>query len=275
VEIPFNINAAQSNTRSRLRYPWWGRIGIKGGIICAWYYFISLLGEKIKRPLIPIRLKNIFYPFYARFGSSDGAVFNQIFTEQEYACVRDIENPRLIIDCGANVGYSSIWFLQHFPCVKIIAVEPDSKNFNLCKKNLQTYGGQVTLVQAGVWPVAAGLIVENGKDGREWAYRVRESREDEKPHLCGVPIDRLLDESDCETIDILKIDIETAEKILFSKNYESWMRRVKNIVIELHGPDCEEVFFKAMSGYEYDLSRSGELTVCRDISPKMLSAVMV
>ena len=66
--------------------------------------------------------------------------------------------------------------------------------------------------------------------------------------------------------DILKIDIESAETVVFSQNYEKWLRKVQNIVIELHGEECEAIFFKAMSPYKYDLYTSGELTVCRNIT---------
>ena len=115
-------------------------------------------------------------------------------------------------------------------------------------------------------------MVEDGKGGKEWAFQVRECREGEKPHLYGESIDQLLRKSGFESIDILKIDIETSEKILFSRNYDSWLGKVKNMVIELHNQECEDVFFKAMSGYDYDLSRSGELTVCKNIKPKIFQS---
>jgi hypothetical protein len=40
-------------------------------------------------------------------GSSDLHVFRQIFVEREYGCLDDLADVRLIIDCGANAGYSS------------------------------------------------------------------------------------------------------------------------------------------------------------------------
>lgn len=43
---------------------------------------------------------------------------------------------------------------------------------------------------------------------------------------------------------------------------------MRNIAIELHSADCERAFFEAMSDYRYTASRSGELTLCLDISPK-------
>jgi len=54
--------------------------------------------------------------------------------------------------------------------------------------------------------------------------------------------------------------------MVFSGSRHTWLDQVRNIVIELHDNMCAAVFFKALSGYGYDLSRSGDLTVCRNIS---------
>jgi hypothetical protein len=66
-------------------------------------------------------------------------------------------------------------------------------------------------------------------------------------------------------IDLLKIDIEKSELELFSRNTENWLPRIRNLCIELHGADCEAVFFRALADYSYNLSRTGELTVCSDL----------
>ena len=254
--------------QSKSSHPWWLDIGFRAFVVYVWYSLLTLIGINVKNRHIPIRMKGFGHPFYARFGSSDIGVFNQIFSEQEYSCLTDVADPKLIIDCGSNVGYSSLWYLQRYPQAKIICVEPDEGNITLCKKNLAPYSDRVNLVKAGIWPREAGLVVERG-DGLEWAFQVRESRSGESPDLYGADIFNLLSKSGFDKIDILKIDIETAEKALFSSpGYERWLDKTKNLVIELHGPDCDKIFFDAMRDYRYDLSTSGELTVCKNISRK-------
>ena len=71
-----------------------------------------------------------------------------------------------------------------------------------------------------------------------------------------------------DMVDILKIDIEGSELDLFSKNYESWLGKVKNIAIEIHDKESEKAFFNALSDFDYQLEFSGELTVCKQISRK-------
>ena len=58
--------------------------------------------------------RRLLYPVYARRGSSDLAVFHQIFVSHEYRCLAGLTNPKLILDCGANVGYSAAYFLSRF-----------------------------------------------------------------------------------------------------------------------------------------------------------------
>ena len=75
-----------------------------------------------------------------------------------------------------------------------------------------------------------------------------------------------------EQIDILKVDVERSELEIFGDTSSSWLPRVRNICIELHGADCREVFLRALKDFEYDLGVSGELTLCRNLDHKRTSA---
>ena len=67
-----------------------------------------------------------------------------------------------------------------------------------------------------------------------------------------------------ECVDLLKIDIEKSELDLFNSSSGSWLPRVKNMCIELHGDDCRKAFMSALEGFDYELRTSGELTTCRN-----------
>ena len=64
-------------------------------------------------------------------------------------------------------------------------------------------------------------------------------------------------------VSIVKIDIEGAEVPIFSEDCRSWLPRVDNIVIELHGEAAEKIFAQAIEGADYSFSQPGELTICR------------
>jgi hypothetical protein len=61
-------------------------------------------------------------------------------------------------------------------------------------------------------------------------------------------------------VDLLKVDIEGAEKTVFLS--APWLDLVKNIVIELHGDEERRVFLNAIDGRGYAVTECGELTVC-------------
>lgn len=46
------------------------------------------------------------------------------------------------------------------------------------------------------------------------------------------------------SVDLLKLDVEGSEREIFGSGAGDWLPFVRNIVIELHGPDCSEIFFR-------------------------------
>ena len=211
---------------------------------------------------------NVMHPLCVREDSSDADVFRQIFVENEYAPLYPMTDLGLIVDCGANVGYSAACFLSRFANSHVVAVEPDHDNFAMLQRNLLAYGSRVTLVRAGIWshPVSLVMSKEPYRDGREWAKQVRLCAPNEEADFQGVGIASLLAASGYDRISLLKVDVEGAEAIIFRDNVH-WLDKVDAIAIELHNDsyfgNSSEVFFEAVRGQEFEMSQSGELTICR------------
>lgn len=201
---------------------------------------------------------------YFRPQSSDFSVLYQIFIDREYRCLDRLESADLVIDCGANVGYSSAYFLSRFPNCHVIAVEPDDGNFAMLKQNLAPFGDRATLLNTGIWSSETGLVIssDNLAENYEWAVTVREARDGEAAVMQAVDIGTLLKRSGHERISILKIDIEGSEAEVFARNVEPWLALTDNLVIELHGTECRRIFHQAI-GSAFDISQCDELTVCR------------
>jgi FkbM family methyltransferase len=215
--------------------------------------------------------RQVRHALTARLGnSSDMFVFDQIFINDEYSCLKDLKDPLLVLDLGANVGFSSAYFLSLFPCSRVTAVEPDDRNIAMCRTNLSSYGERVLLLHGAVWAVPTRLCLSKGAfgDGREWATQVFEPTAGMEAQTRAWDVASLIEMSGGGIVDLLKVDIEGAEQSVFGEAAKAWLPRVRNICIELHGKDCEEAFFAALAGYCYDLEHSGELTICRNICPK-------
>jgi len=76
-----------------------------------------------------VRPRGVGFPLTLRRNSSDAQVFKQVFVEQEYAPLCDLQDVQLVIDCGAYVGCSTTYFVSTFRHCEVIAVEPDEGNF--------------------------------------------------------------------------------------------------------------------------------------------------
>ena len=211
-----------------------------------------------------LRAKSSRHPLEYRAGESDLDVFNQIFIDREYDSIREIARGGLIVDCGANVGYSSAWFLSRFPDAHVIAVEPDSGNFSMLRRNLAPFGSSVTAVHGAVWSKECGLAFDEVpyRDGLSWSVRVREFVSGESASVHSFDIPSLMQMRNAHRIALLKVDIERAEIEVFGPSSRSWIPLCDTIVIELHDAECERVFFSAIAGEGFSISRAGELTIC-------------
>ncbi|MGH7437044.1 MAG: FkbM family methyltransferase [Polyangiaceae bacterium] len=216
-------------------------------------------------PVATMHSRHAQFPLFCRAGTSDVDVFTQILVNREYRCLDHVEEASLVIDCGANVGYSAAYFLTRFPRAFVVAVEPDPGNFALLVRNLAPYEGRARAMHTGVWSHATGLAIAEDKsgDGREWAVTVREARAGERPAMTATDVASLLAASGHPRISILKVDVEGAERVIFAGRPGPWLDVVDNLVIELHGAECEAVFHRAIADRGFEVSRCDELTVCR------------
>ncbi len=257
---------------------WVKSAGWGGAVTLAIHRTRTTLG--LKQPShLKIKPHRAKYPVFARLGgSSDMSVFHQIFQQDEYACMRNISSPRLILDLGANVGYSSAYFLSCFPTAAVVAVEPDPDNFEMCCKNLAPYGDRAKVVLGAVWSKRSKLVLSRGAfgDGLEWATQVRESEgEKDEATVDAWDVPSLLELAGGRDIDLLKVDIERGELQVFGDSSLSWLSKVRNICIELHGEDCREVFLNALKDFDYDLGSSGELTISCNLQRKTTPVQLV
>jgi len=221
-----------------------------------------------------LRPRRVAYPVRMRLGgSSDMKLYGQIFVMEEYSCLRDLKDPAIVLDLGANVGFSSAYFLSVFPKSRVVAVEPDDRNIAMARANLAPYGDRALVLHGAAWSSSTTLRLSMGVfgDGREWATQVEElpAGDASEGGVQAWDVGTLIDITGASTVDLLKVDIEKAELSVFGESSRLWLHRVRNICIELHGKDCEAVFFAALANFDYELGSSGELTICRNLRPKV------
>lgn len=200
-----------------------------------------------------------------RIDDSDIRVFKQIFVDNEYDSLNLPETAKTIIDLGANIGLSALFFIKKFPTSRIVAVEPDAVNFSIMEKNLEKFSKSVSFLQAAIWPTDGEVsLVEEDDDHASlgaWGYRTEASNGNSGLSVKAVAIPTIMKQYDMDFVDILKVDIEGAEYELFEKYYEDWIDKVGLIIIETHDrfkPNSEAMVRKALNGRFDELPMKGE-----------------
>lgn len=164
-----------------------------------------------------------------RVGDSDIYDFTQSLGRERAPIDLGFE-PRVIIDAGANVGYTVLRFASQFPNAKIIAVEPDANNVRQLKKNCRRCACLI-VEQKAVWSHPARLRIINPHDASN-AFVVKE---DLAGTIEATSIGDLLRRHQLDAIDLLKIDIEGSEKEVFEhRNVQEWLPKIKALLIETH-----------------------------------------
>ena len=197
---------------------------------------------------------------HLRKATTDFCVYRQVLVFEQYK-IKGLkpENVKVIIDLGANIGLSAIYFIDRYPHAQIIAVEPEKANYDLMARNVDDLPG-IHCMHNAVWNAHKSLGVFDSGSG-EYGYQVKEESTEEKSVIQSVTINDIIEKYQLQKIDLLKIDIEGSEKELFSDNYSTWLHKVGCIVIEVHDwfrPGCAAAFFRAISGRDYTLSFKGE-----------------
>jgi FkbM family methyltransferase len=227
-----------------------------------WDFLIAfvLIEYNIKKS---IHLKHIKEPIRLRRKTSDIKVFGQIFAKQEYEIALHLPYdfiPKVIVDCGGNIGLATVYFKNRYKDAKIISIEPDKGNFAILQQNIKNYD-DVIGINSAVWSKSTYLKIENA-NAAGWGFIVKEATLSDENSFIATSISDLMKKYELERIDILKMDIEGAEKEIFSASDSGeWLKKTHVLVVETHDfmvKGTASAVFKALQKYDYHFANVGE-----------------
>lgn len=183
------------------------------------------------------------------------------------------KSERLVIDGGANEGFYISKLKEINPMVKIIAFEPNPSCFRVLKHNVQLNKFKNIVL------VNRALFSKNGKKkfyfvneispigtlqrlNRRWLNKKRITA----CNVRCVNLNRAFQEFKIKHLDILKLDIEGAEKeVLFSITNEN-LSKIKKIVVEYHGLENRNSIIGFLLKNNFDLLKEvPETESCGDL----------
>jgi FkbM family methyltransferase len=173
--------------------------------------------------------------FLVEPGSSDLYTIYEICYDRGYE-PRQQQPPyhyRTIVDFGANIGVFSVWAAQAFHPEKLVAVEMEPACFRQLNANIKLNG-----LESVIRPIQAAIYEHSGQVAthRRVGFSFHELRPHGSQHCVpSFSFADFLQHTGLNTIDLLKIDIEGAEKyLLTAENAGLFRERVKYILLETH-----------------------------------------
>lgn len=173
------------------------------------------------------------FTLYMRLETGDIMMFYEIFWSRVYSVPQTLlENPKVIVDLGANVGFTSLFFKLCYPGAQIFALEPSASNYAVMVRNSADWKG-IQPLQAAVWNITSKI----GFKEADYAYnsKIAAAGDTENYEVQAWQMGDFMTMSGIRKIDLLKIDIEGAEKQILGSN-NNWLNQVQHILIELHPP---------------------------------------
>lgn len=189
------------------------------------------LKTRASKPFQPGQTRFLGRPI--RYSDKTGFLHSvrELYADETYRFNATTLKPH-IIDAGANIGLSTIYFKMLYPDSTIIAFEPDARIFAMLKHNVGMIEG-VEVREEAAWTEATTLnfYTEGSLAG---SSEIDFLGKGEKIEVAAI---RLKDEIRKRPVDFLKIDIEGAENsVLF--DIESELAQVENLFFEYHSvPD--------------------------------------
>jgi FkbM family methyltransferase len=234
-----------------------------------------LAGRALGRGRVSVRCRG--RSFVVRPTNSDLFVLGQIFGSQDYdfgdvltsrlnalaGSLRKSGRAPVIVDAGANVGYSAAYFAATFPEAVVLAVEADAVTFEVLKENVAGIPNVVP-VNAAIWSHERGVNFGSTDGNGSWAHHVSEGAGSTPSIRLGKLLERVPDAAPL----IVKIDIEGGEKEMCRAALDV-LRQTPCIVVEPHdfmlpGAACLSPLLEALSGRELDTLVRGENIVFCD-----------
>ena len=164
---------------------------------------------------------------------ADFYIYSEVIEHECYDIPAD-KPPETILDLGANIGLSTIYFARRFPNARIACVEPVPGNIAVLRENLA-----LNDIPAAVFPAAVHVrdgTVKMALSKRDYGHAVADDGDDGAlawPEVSALTVSSILAQLGWDRVGLLKLDVEGHETALLSEACD-WLRRVDAICLEYH-----------------------------------------
>lgn len=187
--------------------------------------------------------------FILRKNTSDLLVFRQVVLQSGYGSLANLikgcfnsNEIRVVIDAGANIGLTSLYFACLFPNASIYAIEPAPGNVSVLEENFKGKNFKVSAIPKALLPTKGSVRTSNTfRDRGEWATQVIPCN-DSSGDIEAFSLTDLKLQIGADVLDVLKMDIEGHEADLFaSREFQIELKSVRFIAVEVHEEKADRI----------------------------------
>jgi FkbM family methyltransferase len=220
-----------------------------------WRILQELQNANKNDPACSVTLQNLKFPILIRPGTQDAHTIINNIIRKEYDQTTITGSPKWMIDAGAYIGDTSAYFLSRFHDIRVLALEPGTASYKMARQNLEPYGERAILLQKGLYITDGTALFSGDNTGASISNTGFE--------IDCTTIKSLLDLYSIPRVDILKMDIEGAEEVLFLEKPEEWLNRVDLLIIEIHGDHLFPLISRVLSDNGFSMKQYRSVWYCR------------
>lgn len=161
-------------------------------------------------------------------------LFSEVFMTNEYSFKTSAKEP-VIIDCGANIGMSVLYFKKLYPNSKIIAFEANPHAFELLEKNIKDNNiKNVETHNIALFDKQTEISFFIGDNIGTLLGSIKKERGGNSE--LSVKAEKLSDFlKNIDSVDLIKMDVEGAEVNIISDLFDSKsLSKANEYIIEYH-----------------------------------------
>jgi FkbM family methyltransferase len=218
------------------------------------YYLLFLLQTGIKdfslgTSFVKLFGKNVF--FDCRFGLAD---YQSVLTRlQNMANIANINSAHVVLDIGANVGFFSMLIRDRFPKATIYAIEPGGKTFQALESNFRD-DDKTVLFHKAISNFCGSAKMAFNRDDSARSHLINEnvlgSQNETVKEIEAQTLDSFVKEHNIDTVDILKVDVETFEKHVLEEARKT-LKKTHYLFLEITSEDNDNYTFSELVSLLY------------------------
>jgi len=137
----------------------------------------------------------------------------------------NIKKPKIILDIGAHYGEWSFFLSKKYPDSKIFSFEPTLRSFNILKRNINKYMGNVAAFNIALGDIETYSYLNTSKDSG-LNHISKDKTENKIKVVC---LDNFINKKNISRVDFIKCDVEGFEMNVF-KGAEKTIKKFKPII---------------------------------------------